>query len=299
MTDLEEAVWQGMVEFEDETFSSVDFVPNFSIDNKKYKIAYGTFRNIISKLLHAGLIQVAYYSPQAFYCIIRHDDTVTDNHTGIKPSLHIWKTPRQISNDPLYRIIQNTVLGKRSLHDIRLRFAVKGIWTTLSTRYKHNPYSKDLILDPKSWKINDLDIKVSVHTTDTVGVTVGCSYYPIVVDVSGVVRLSNALSVVKERLSNIISTYTIAAELESVEPVPDPSSWIVTMWHFGSDALVEYTGEKFYASWEVSEHALLTAYIKEWQHCRKLRLEGQEYPQKSLELAIAEKLDAVRCINEG
>ena len=66
MTDLEEAVWQGMVEFEDETFSSVDFVPNFSIDNKKYKIAYGTFRNIISKLLHAGLIQVAYYSPQGF-----------------------------------------------------------------------------------------------------------------------------------------------------------------------------------------------------------------------------------------
>ena len=72
-------------------------------------------------------------------------------------------------------------------------------------------------------------------------------------------------------------------EPESVEPVPDPKSRIVTMWHFGSDALVEYNGEKFYASWEVSEHALLTAYIKEWQHCRKLRLERQEYPQKSLD----------------
>ena len=152
MSDLEEAVWQRMVEFGDETFSFVDFVPNFSIGDKKYKIAYGTFRNIISKLLQARWIRVVYYSPQAFYCIIRYDDTVTDNHTGITPSHHTWKTPRQISNDPLYRIIQNTVFERRSLHDIRLRFAVKGIWTTLSTRYKHNSYSKDLILDPNPGK---------------------------------------------------------------------------------------------------------------------------------------------------
>ena len=134
---------------------------------------------------------------------------MTDNHTGITPSHHTWKTPRQISNDPVYRIIQNTVFERRSLHDIRLRFTVKGIWTALSTRYKHNSYSKDLILDPKSWKIDDLDIKVSVHTTDTVGVTIGCSYCPVVVDVSGVVRLSNALSIAKERLSNIITTCTM------------------------------------------------------------------------------------------
>lgn len=71
------------------------------------------------------------------------------------------------------------------------------------------------------------------------------------------------------------------------------------MWSFGSDVLVEYNGEKFCATWEVGEHALLIAYIKEWQHCRKLRIERQEYPQKSLELAMAEKLNEVQSINEG
>ena len=55
MSDLEEAVWQRMVEFGDETFSFVDFVPNFSTGDKKYEIAYGTFRNIISKLLQARM----------------------------------------------------------------------------------------------------------------------------------------------------------------------------------------------------------------------------------------------------
>jgi hypothetical protein len=70
------------------------------------------------------------------------------------------------------------------------------------------------------------------------------------------------------------------------------------MWHFGVDASVEYTGEKFSATWEVGEHALIRAYSKETVEAQGsairnrniIRLERQEYPSKTLQDAIQEKL---------
>jgi hypothetical protein len=72
-------------------------------------------------------------------------------------------------------------------------------------------------------------------------------------------------------------------------------SWIVTMWHFGADATTTYTREKFYASWEVAQHALITVYSKDWKYGKsRVRIEKQEYPQKSLAEALEEKLYSVR-----
>jgi hypothetical protein len=79
--------------------------------------------------------------------------------------------------------------------------------------------------------------------------------------------------------------------------IPEHKDWLVTMWHFGVDASVEYTGEKFSATWEVGEHALIRAYSKEMigeRHITKkrslVRLECQEYPRTSLQDALQEKL---------
>ena len=68
----------------------------------------------------------------------------------------------------------------------------------------------------------------------------------------GVIRLFNALSVVHERLSNIIiSACASSTDSRTVSVIPDYMSWIVTVWHFGADAIMTYTGEKFYVSLEV------------------------------------------------
>ena len=292
MSALEEAVWRKMIEYEDETFSFTDFVPDFFVNGKKYQIAYGTFRNIASKLVKARKIRVIYYSPQAFYCVVNQSSVMTNSHTGVKSFQNMYKTSRQISNDPIFRIIHNAILGKRSLHDIHFRFMVRGIWITLSKRYEQNSYSKDILLDSTSWKINSLEVRVSIHATDTVGVTIGCSYCPIVVDIYGAIRLSNTLSILKERLSILIANCA-CAEKESVDPEPDPMTWTVTMWHFAADTLVEYTGEKFFTSWEVGEHAMITAYVKEWARRKRLRIEKQEYTRKSLVEALEEKLNGV------
>jgi hypothetical protein len=289
---LDDIIWiaiKKIVKLERRPFTYVDIV------EAGVKITKGTFRNKISKLLKAGRIEPVYYSPQGFYTIKGEDCTksVTDDHTTVTSYLHTRHTYRHLCNDPVYRIIQNLPFGKRSLHDIRLKFAVAGIWSLLSSKYQPNQQSKDLRLDPWPLKINDLNLKITIHPTDTISIDIGCSYYPVAVDIDGVVRLSNALAITRERLFHIIENCT-NHQNSNLTIIPDHMVWIVTMWHFGRDALIEYKGEKFYASWEVGQHALIIAYTKEWATGNKrLRIEKQEYPRKSIAAALEEKLNGV------
>jgi len=67
--------------------------------------------------------------------------------------------------------------------------------------------------------------------------------------------------------------------------------WIVTMWHFGADALTQYTGERFCISWKVAKGILVRVYSKKFGGKKfTIRLEKQEYPRKPLVEVIQEKL---------
>lgn len=73
--------------------------------------------------------------------------------------------------------------------------------------------------------------------------------------------------------------------------VPSHSEWIVTMWHFGADALTEYSGEKFSVTWETAKNVLIRAYSKIMNHNKtRVRLERQEYPNASLADIIEQRL---------
>ena len=115
---------------------------------------------------------------------------------------------------------------------------------------------------------------------------------PVVVDHEGLIRLSNILTSVEERL---LASVTGCAHTMSPLPqihIPDHNSWIVTMWHFGTDSLSEYAGEKFEMTWEDGEHALLRIYAKDMKEGNGIRIrkERQEYPGVRLDAAIHEKL---------
>ena len=89
-----------------------------------------------------------------------------------------------------------------------------------------------------------METKTVVHHSDTVSVIVSCSMKPVVVDHEGLIRLSNILTSVEERLLALV---TGCAHTMSPLPqihIPNHNSWIVTMWHFGIDSLSEYAGEK-------------------------------------------------------
>jgi hypothetical protein len=60
------------------------------------------------------------------------------------------------------------------------------------------------------------------------------------------------------------------------------------MWHFGRDASIEYTGEKFSITVNKLESILTRLYVKDFGNKKKIRLETQEYPKKTVVDAIEE-----------
>ena len=131
-----------------------------------------------------------------------------------------------------------------------------------------------------------------IHHTDTVSVIVACSLRPVAVDVKGLVRLSNALTRIEERLLWHIECGPLSLQSSSI---PDHNSWIVTMWHFGKDSLIEYAGKEVEVTWKDGENALMRKYTKDLKDGNgiRIRTERQEYPNKRFDVAIEEKLNAL------
>jgi len=328
MSELDIAMMQHIsyiVFTEKRPFSYLDFL-SFEIDGKEYGMTHGTFRNTVSKLIKDGELEREYRSGLAFYTIkgvnfgkrksneVMMNAMMTSNHMEI-PNCHCHchqhdhpnENIVQYSTPPIYNIIENLPLNKNSLHDIHMRFDVSNIWTLVSSsldadrlqqqeqqQLRLNSISKDILLS--TWKIKDLDIKVIVHRTNTVSVVVGCSYAPIALDINGVIRLSNALTRVEERLSRLVDDCNkiISGNEHECPIIPEHINWNVTMWHFGADASIEYTGKEFSATWEVGENALIRAYSKDMKNGKsRIRLERQEYPNKSLVDAVMDKLSSL------
>jgi hypothetical protein len=189
----------------------------------------------------------------------------------------------------------NLPFDRNALHDIRLRFRVEGLWNMFSIHRENyqrlDPISKDILFN--IFRIDQLIIRVTIHRTDTISIIIGCSSSPIAVDSHGILRLTNALQTVRESLLKVIIESGQSPQNSNLV-IPSVMSWIVTMWHFGADASITYKGEKFHASWEVGQNALLAVYSKEWKRkgkCveKRIRIELQESPKKSLLEALEDK----------
>jgi hypothetical protein len=240
---------------------------------------------------------------------------MTPNHMGVSSVTAVTDSssssiidPNPNSNPNLHRticnIIQNLPPNNNSVHDIHLKFQVPDIWTIISSSssssssssYKPDSKSKDIALPVLN--INNLKIRTTIHRTDTVTVVVACSNAPIVNDTTGIIRLSNALTRVEERLSRIVDECgkSIAGGYESL-PIPEHDRWIVTMWHFGHDGSNEYTGQKYCSTCRDGQNALIRNYTKHMNSSRSssssttiIRKERIECPNKTLPDAIEEKL---------
>ena len=275
---------QRLVLVEGRPFCFRDFL-DFEMDGKRYKMKHGTIRNKISKLKKNGLIQLEYYSGPAFYSLkgvsfTKPKREMTDDHTVVP-------TVSSVS------FIDNLQSERRSVHDIRLRFNAEGIWSTIRSTHPDlipNEVSKDISLMPI--RMYNIEAKTVVHHSDTVSVIVACSMKRVVVDHEGLIRLSNILTSVEERLSALVTGCAHSILPLPQLHIPNHNSWIVTMWHFGTDSLSEYTGEKFEMTWEDGEHALLRIYTKDMKDGNGIRIrkERQEYPGIRLDAAIHEKL---------
>jgi hypothetical protein len=293
VSELDTALWERIshiVRFENRPFSYVDFIPTFELNGKTYSIAKGTFRNKMSNMLKTDRVETVCCSPQAFYTLkgVNFVKPRKVDHTGVSlSSICSQQDLRIIKNHPVYRLIQNIPYDKSALHDIRLRFKVQRIWSILSKNnlLQMDTHSKDIPL--KNEQINGLDIQVRAHHSDTVSVVIGCSFAPVAIDVNGVIRLSNALTLIEERLGRMIK------DENSCPDIPNHMTWTVTMWHFGTDASILFKGAMFHVAWKIAEGSLVALYSKRWKDSKyKIRAERQEYPNKTLGEALEEKLNS-------
>ena len=271
----------------------------FEVEGKVYRMSHGTFRNKIATLKKTEKVELAYNAGTAFYTLkgTRFGRTMTPNHTRVNHS----------KMDSFSRLIYNLPTETPAVHDIRLKFQVQGIWSKLSSIHPEIPVnqrSKDIYIP--TMKTSDLLIRTIVHKSDTVSVIVACSLAPVAVNFNGLNELSNALVRVQERLTVILNNIDYRRSDQSIsndndsknsnstlnQNIPDPKYWVVTMWHFGVDSLVEYTGEKFVITWEIGQNALVRAYTKKLRDQKtRIRFERQEYPNRTFPEIMEEKLN--------
>lgn len=290
MTELEDAMREHMafiVHIEHRPFCYKDFF-YFEVNGKPYRISHGTFRNKISQLIQNGKVEVNTKSNPTFYTLKNcrfGNSLMTDNPTEV---IHYNNSKddmyKSIMKHPIYTIIKNMPFGKRSIHDIHLTFESKGLWNFLANI---DEYGQRINSDNKSisygyYQIEKyLAIRVRVQCTDIVNVTVKCSSNPIMLDFEGVMRLTEALTRIEERLSAVLndpSNKTFNAEFNpSNIKIPNKDDWKIVLWHFNRDSLVEYSEEKFHCTWHLAKNLFLRIYSKELKSNRNIiRLEIQE-----------------------
>lgn len=283
MSELDHAMLKRMeylVESEHRPFTYFDFL-SFEVDGKQYKMSHGTFRNKISKLVKSGKVELSCNSGIGFYNLRGHKvgKAMTRNHTEVS---HKTKA--------IESMMMDLPLGNQCIHNIRLRLKVPGLWSALSSNHllEKKANSHDISLD--EWNRENSVIKFTIHKTDTVSLTISCSQTPISLDSDGIIRLFSILSRAEELIRNFVTENLKDKKILQCI-IPDYKKWTVTMWHFGRDSFVEYTGEKFSITIEQAQGIMTRIYSKDLKRGkRKIRLEIQEYPRKSISEAIQEKI---------
>lgn len=277
MTDLDDAMLERMIRIVDDEhkpFSYLDF-----LDLMKPK----TYRNKISKLKKDGIVEPDIKTSIAFHTLMGHrfGKAGTPNHTGVTIS----------HNDPIYNMIKNLPMDKQSIHNIRLRFAAPNIYETFSvnTPFHKDDISKDIPLP--YWNINNAMVQVRIHKTNTVSVIIACSREPFPLDYNGIIRFFTTLASTQGLLVGIMLR-VYQKEINQNQSIPDYRKWVITMWHFGRDALSEFSKKEFHVAVEKAQHIIERIYTKDFGKQKKQRLERQEYPNKFSIEAVEEKLNS-------
>lgn len=255
---------------------------HFNYGDKDYKMSYGTCRNKLSKLRKAGKIQVQYRHSEAYYSVPGYSFA-----KQIKPDRVGGTLPLVGRQTPLYKWLKNRPTTKQSLHDIRLTFSAIGMWNTYSTIFPDyvNPANFDIALKSISF-LSDIEVKVTVHHSDTVSVAIASSFKPLVIDIPDILYLIEVLTRVESTLSAYCTNFGFGSVF-----VPRYTNWIAKLWHFGWDTLDRYDGEQFHVTFEEGISDLWRTYTKKMKDGKKkVRIEHQDMPNKPVLEAVLNKI---------
>ena len=269
-------------------FSFKDFL-NFKIDGKTCKIAYGTIRNKFSQFFKEKKIIFCYRDIISFYSLpgkrFDKDRLMTIDNTDILENINDLRSLKKaIKQHPIYKLMQYKSFGKTHIHNLHLTFKSGGLWRYLITiDYFRKRMNSKKTISFGYFKIEKyLVINVRVQSTDTVNVTVRCSTNPIKSDPNGIMRLTEALTRVEERLTAIVNdpnNKTFNAEYNpSKIKIPNKDDWKIVLWHFNRDSLTEYSGKTFHCTWKEAKNLFIRVYSKKLKLKNIARIEIQENP---------------------
>jgi hypothetical protein len=255
-------------------------------------MSHGTYRNYVVILKKNKEIEFAFNSGTAYHTL--PGKKFTKSMTADPMGGAVSPLSAAGRKTPIYKWIKNISVDKQSLHDIRLVFHAKGIWDVFFTIYPHavdaESSNKDLRLP--AWRfIDDIDVTITVHHTDTISIALACSYRPIAVDADDIVKLFEILVRTEIELSRLIEDYCRTKNIAKEVGVPHYRTWIAKMWHFGVDEIDEYSKEEFHVTIEEGLGDVFRIYTKRMKDGKlKRRAERQEYPNSPVAQAIFVKL---------
>lgn len=238
---------------------------SFEHNGKLIEYAHGTIRNYLSELHDEGRIITVNRSSLAFYSLpgINFGNKMTPTCISVSPILN----DKQRTVLKFYKMLK---LQYPSIHDIRLTFEYKGLRAILLNNNCDlietidEEYNKDITL--KKITLDDITLKIKIHNTDKISVSVACSYHPMPIDPIGIAKLSSGLTRVEERLQTVIDQYFKDNKDQSTNNVrkiiPFHMDWIVTMWHFGYDSEAGFSGEQFEINWKEGLEVFFRIYSK-------------------------------------
>ena len=167
------------------------------------------FETILVHLKKQREIELAYRDGIGFYTIPGRGfaKLMTSDHMG-GTSL----SPSSIDagkKTPIYKWIKNLPVEKQSLHNLRLTFSADGIWKVTSAIYPkqaNDSHNKDIGLSTWTF-LDDIDVSVTIHHTDTVSVAIACTYRPIAVICETIISLFEVLLELRCKLTKLIEDY--------------------------------------------------------------------------------------------
>jgi hypothetical protein len=297
MLKLREAMQLHMeyiVKNEQRPFRHFDF-RSFEVNGELYKPKDGTIRNIFKELRDQGKIELCFRDINAFYSLpgknFKKNRLMTSDHMDVfSYNDNKYDLNRLLRKYPLFDMIKNIPFGKRNIHDIHLSFKAKGLWEFLANieYFRKRINSKNKSIGFGYYKIEQyLTIRIKVQHTDTVNVIIKCSDNPIILDFDGIMRLTESLTRIEERLTAILNTSDNKTFNSEYNPsdikIPNKDDWTITLWHLNRDSEEEYSGKQFHCSWRIAKNLFIRIYSKELKLKNKknnwiIREEIQENP---------------------
>ncbi|CUR52693.1 conserved protein of unknown function [Nitrosotalea devaniterrae] len=190
---------------------------------------------------------------------------ITDKVTGVSPEFdHLLESLRD--QPPM-------------IHDIHLKFESDLHSKLVSIGFSVNSSNHAIENIRYASLDNNVNTKILIYPKTT-QIIIGCTFKPIIYDVSGVYSLISHLAQVQFYLSQLTKYETM---------IPEVKAWIVTRYDFNKDGSDSVNAQPFWREFESVSTGLIRFYLKKMPNGERIpRLEQVRTPNKPISQILEE-----------